>query len=112
MAANRPHLSRSPLSVGHWSLGIQRRSLDDGMAMDENNSSRLPPGRQPYDVLNGLRVGAFAGLALGAVAAAVTRIPWLLLIGVVVGAIAGYLWERRRLREDLAALPPSDERGE
>jgi hypothetical protein len=60
-------------------------------------------------VLNGLRVGAFAGLALGAIAAAVTRIAWFLLIGVVVGALAGYVWERRRLSEDLSAVDPRDE---
>ncbi len=76
--------------------------------MSEREPHRLPPGRQPYDVLNGLRVGAFAGLALGAIVAAVTRIPWFLLLGVVVGAAAGYLWERGRSREDRSALPPKD----
>jgi len=77
--------------------------------MAKNQPSRLPPGRQPYDALNGLRVGAFAGLALGAVAAAVTRVAWFLLIGVVAGAVIGYLWERRRIREDFSSLPPRDE---
>lgn len=60
-------------------------------------------------MLNGLRVGAFAGLALGAIAAAVTRVAWFLLIGVVAGAVIGYFWERRRIREDISALPPLDE---
>ncbi|MEA2011143.1 MAG: hypothetical protein U9N78_10605 [Actinomycetota bacterium] len=77
--------------------------------MSDRTPSRLPPGRQPYDVLNGLRVGAFAGLALGAIATALTRVAWFLLIGVVAGAVVGYLWERRRIRDDLAALPPNGE---
>jgi uncharacterized membrane protein len=77
--------------------------------MSGNTPSRLPPGRQPYDALNGLRVGAFAGLVLGATVAALTRIAWFLLIGAIAGTIAGYVWERRRIREDLAALPPHDE---
>jgi len=83
--------------------------LNDETAMSGNTPSRLPPGRQPYDALNGLRVGAFAGLVLGATAAALTRIAWFLLIGTIAGAIVGYAWERRRIREDLAALPPWDE---
>ncbi len=77
--------------------------------MSGNTPSRLPPGRQPYDALNGLRIGAFAGLALGATAAALTRIAWLLMIGTIAGALVGYVWERRRIREGLAALQPQDE---
>lgn len=77
--------------------------------MSGNTPSRLPPGRQPYDALNGLRVGAFAGLVLGATAAALTRIAWYLLIGTIAGAIVGYVWERPRIREGLAALPARDE---
>ena len=77
--------------------------------MSGNTPSRLPPGKQPYDALNGLRVGAFAGLVLGATVAALTRIAWFLLIGAIAGAIVGYVWERRRIRKDLAALPPQDE---
>ncbi|MEN8234395.1 MAG: hypothetical protein ABFR89_05675 [Actinomycetota bacterium] len=72
------------------------------------NDKRLPPGRQVYDALSGLRVGAFAGLALGAIAAAVTRSGWFLLIGAVAGAAIGYFWERWRIRDDLAKLPPRD----
>jgi len=76
--------------------------------MSKSESQRLPPGRQPYDALNGVRVGGFAGLALGAIAAAVTHVPWFLVIGVLLGAAAGYLWERRRIRQDRPALPPKD----
>lgn len=93
--------------MGRLSLDIAFAMIDDS-PMSEREPQRLPPGRQPYDVLNGLRVGAFAGVALGAIVAAVTRIPWLLLLGVVVGAAAGYLWGRRGFREDRSALPPKD----
>lgn len=77
--------------------------------MSEKTPSRLPPGRQPYDALNGLRVGAFAGLAFGAIVAAVTHVAWFLLIGVIGGAVIGYIWERRRISEDFSSLPPPDE---
>lgn len=86
--------------------------MNDETVVSRNTPSLLPPGRQPYDALNGLRVGAFAGLVLGATAAALTRIAWFLLIGTIAGAIVGYVWERRRIREDLAALPPQDEPNE
>lgn len=82
--------------------------MNDGAVMSGNTPSRLPPGRQPYDALMGLRVGAFAGLAVGAGAAAVTRIAWFLLVGAIAGAVIGYVWERHRVREDLRALPPKD----
>lgn len=108
MAANRPHLPAMTLS-GQKSLEIGSHRFNDGTTMSDRTPSRLPPGRQPYDVLNGLRVGAFAGLALGAIATALTRVAWFLLIGVVAGAVVGYLWERRRIRDDLAALPPNGE---
>ncbi len=62
-----------------------------------------------YDALNDLKVGAFAGLAVGANVAAVTRVVWILPVGVIAGAVIGYLWERSRVREDLDALPPVDE---
>ena len=35
--------------------------------MDESDDYRLPPGRQPYDVLNGLRIGALVGGIVGAI---------------------------------------------
>jgi len=61
---------------------------------------RLPPGRQPYDALNGLRVGGLAGAVLGAVITALTTVGlvWLVPAGAVAGAVAGYLYERRRMR--------------
>ena len=78
-------------------------------AMNTEDKTVLPPGHQPYDPLNGLRVGAFAGIALGAVGAALTRIGWLLLIGAVVGAVAGYVTERNRLRRETSRLHPPDD---
>jgi hypothetical protein len=60
--------------------------------------SRLPPGRQPYDMLNGFRIGALAGGLMGALGAAVTntRVVWVVLVGAAAGAVIGYWTERRR----------------
>ena len=77
--------------------------------MNTEDKTVLPPGRQPYDPLNGLRVGAFAGIALGALGAAITRIGWLLLVGAIIGGIAGYITERNRLRRETSRLHPPDD---
>jgi hypothetical protein len=60
----------------------------------------LPPGHQPYDPLNGLRVGALAGGLLGAPLTALTRSPWFVIGGAGLGAVAGYLRERGRLESE------------
>ncbi len=67
--------------------------------MDESDDYRLPPGRQPYDVLNGLRIGALVGGIIGAIVLALTSLDslWVLLVGAVIGGAIGYLYERRRL---------------
>ncbi len=72
--------------------------------MNAKDRTRLPPGRQPYDPLNGLRVGALAGGVLGAIGAAVTHIGWIILIGAVAGGAIGYLTERNRLRRGARRL--------
>lgn len=83
---------------------------DNGLTMALKDGDRLPPGRQPYDKLNGLRVGALAGGVLGAVAAAATRMPWVFFAGAVIGGAAGYLTERRKLRGgDPESAPPADD---
>ena len=66
--------------------------------VEKDNGYRLAPGRQPYDPLNGLRIGAFAGGILGAIAAGVTRVVWFLPAGAVLGGTVGYWTERRKLR--------------
>lgn len=60
--------------------------------------SPLRPGRQPYDPLNGLRVGGLVGGVLGGIATAITSIGnvWLVVGGVIVGGAIGYLSERRK----------------
>lgn len=61
--------------------------------------SRLRPGRQPYDPLNGLRVGGLAGGVLGAIVTAVASLghPWLVVGGVLIGGAIGYWFERREM---------------
>jgi uncharacterized protein YcfJ len=60
---------------------------------------RLPRGRQPYDPLNGMRVGAVAGGLLGVIVTALTSIGfvWLVALGAVAGGVLGYRYEKRRL---------------
>ncbi len=79
--------------------------------MSEKGSPRLPPGRQLYDPLNGLRVGALAGGLIGAIVTAVTSIAfvWLVVAGAVLGGAVGYWYERRRLRREQAGLTDSPE---
>jgi predicted lipid-binding transport protein (Tim44 family) len=69
-----------------------------------NDENPLPPGRQPYDSLTGLRVGAVAGGLLGGLGGAVMRTPWLLLAGAGIGAAVGYLTERRTVRNETQKL--------
>jgi hypothetical protein len=66
--------------------------------MGSVRDSRLPAGRQPYDGLNGLRIGALAGGLLGVVAAAVTGVGgiWLVAGTAVVAGAAGYGYEKHR----------------
>ncbi len=62
----------------------------------------LPPGHQPYDPLNALRVGglagALAGAALGWLSGA--SAPLLIVGGTALGAAAGYWRQRRRRPSD------------
>ena len=76
-----------------------------------SNSERLPPGRQPYDGLVGLRVGGVVGGLVGAVVAAIAGAPWLLLLGAALGGAAGYLSERRNVRQDVERLPEDHDAG-
>jgi len=67
---------------------------------------RFTPGRQPYDVLNGMRVGALVGVIVGAVVTAIWDLGvWPILVGAIVVGAFGYGYERRaveRERRDLA----------
>jgi uncharacterized protein YcfJ len=68
---------------------------------------RLPPGWQPYDLLNGLRVGALAGGLLGAIATVATSVTnvWLVFVGAAGGGAIGFWSERRSLRRDQSDPP-------
>lgn len=71
-----------------------RLSMYDRHVKDRKEPSH-PPGHQPYDALNGMRVGAITGGVLGAAVAAVTHIPWFVLLGGVIGGVIGFVYARR-----------------
>lgn len=62
---------------------------------------RLPPGHQPYDFANALRVGGISGALVGGGIFAFTGWPIFVVLGAVGGALAGYIWHRRE-SEDAA----------
>ena len=65
---------------------------------------RVPPGRQPYDALHGLRLGAIVGSLLGALVA--LAVGWgmvgLIVATAAVGGFAGYHYERRQVERERA----------
>lgn len=60
--------------------------------MPANETPRYPPGKQPYDSLNAIRIGILAGGILGVVVTALTSAAnlWLVALFAVVGGVAGY----------------------
>jgi phage tail tape-measure protein len=64
--------------------------------MSDKPDYRLPPGHQPYDQLNGARVGAIAGGAVGAAMTAAGGIQyvWFVAVFAIVGAAVG-AWSQR-----------------
>ena len=74
--------------------------------MSKDEQSTYPPGTQPYDTLNGLRIGALAGGLIGMIPTAIfgAAHAWLILLGVAVGGAIGYAYERRSIerRRDAA----------
>jgi hypothetical protein len=66
--------------------------------MGDEHNDRLPPGRQPYDPLNGLRVGALTGGIIGAVIAGFTDLGiWFVALTAIVAAAVGYWTQKRKL---------------
>jgi hypothetical protein len=70
----------------------------------------MPAGRQPYDALNGLRIGAAAGASLGAVIALVigTGMVPLIVFGGGLGGAAGYRFEQHQIHNDRHRQHPSE----
>lgn len=65
----------------------------------------MSAGRQPYDALNGLRIGAVAGALLGAIVALLVgqAMVWLILVAGAIGGFLGYRFERRQIDRARAA---------
>ncbi len=64
------------------------------------NDVRYPKGHQPWDPVNGLRVGALVGALVGAGIAAIAGsvAGWLIGGGALLGGAVGYFDQKRRLR--------------
>ena len=62
-----------------------------------NDRPSYRPGEQPYDRLNGIRIGAIAGGIVGAIPAAILQgwFAMLIAIGAVAGAFLGGWWAQR-----------------
>jgi len=60
---------------------------------------RYPAGVQPYDTMNGVRIGAIVGGIVGVGAAVLVggAFAWLVIIGGGAGGAVGYVWERRAI---------------
>ncbi len=66
--------------------------------MSGEEQDKLPPGRQPYDPLNGLRIGALTGGIAGAVVAGLTGVGiWFVFLAAIVAAAVGYWTQKRKL---------------
>ncbi|MGI9528932.1 MAG: hypothetical protein ACR2NG_04415 [Acidimicrobiia bacterium] len=65
---------------------------DDGSQTSGDDRPSYSPGKQPYDKLVGMRVGALAGGLIGGVGAFILGgvFAWLILVGAVVGGIIGH----------------------
>lgn len=64
------------------------------------DNPKYPPGVQPYDSLNGARIGAITGGILALIPGALIGPPlvWLL-AGAFVGGVGGVIWQRRENRQ-------------
>ena len=64
---------------------------------NEEGRPTYPPGRQPYDRLNAIRIGAITGGVLGAALAATLRGVWAfaIVVGALIGGALGAWWDAR-----------------
>ena len=81
--------------MGLRALADRRPGSDhEGMAPPER--SPLPPGRQPWDPVNGLRIGILVGglLAAGVIALTGFTHLWVIVVGGIVGGAIGYFSQK------------------
>ena len=67
--------------------------------MSEKDTPTYPPGVQPYDGLNAVRIGALVGGVVGIIVSALVGGAFVVLLaGVGLGAVVGWGWHRREER--------------
>ena len=65
-----------------------------------HDNPKYPPGVQPYDSLNGARIGVIAGGILALIPGALIGPPIVWLVaGAFVGGLGGFVWQRRENRQ-------------
>lgn len=83
---------------GRSPLAVVPATADHAGEMDsERDPTGLPPGHQPYDPLNGIRIGAIAGGLVGIGVAALTGFGGIgtVVVAAAIGGSAGYAYQRR-----------------
>lgn len=65
--------------------------------MSDESGSRYAPGRNPWDPINGFRVGALAGGIIGVLPVALLGggYFWAVIAGAALGGVAGFWIEKR-----------------
>ena len=65
--------------------------------MEKSERPRLAPGREPWDPVNGLRIGGFVGALTGAAISLTvsTGLVWLVPLLGIIGAAIGFWSEKR-----------------
>jgi LPXTG-motif cell wall-anchored protein len=67
--------------------------------MTSRERPRLPPGRPPWEPINGVRIGGIVGVLVGGIVTALGDIsnPWFIVGGATIGGGVGYWVTKRKM---------------